>query len=163
MKRIFVVFLSILIWVWFAVVPFTLTVDAKWNDKWMNDPIANLDATRKAANWNLTWVQDTPTMNAITSTTSAYYNEWFTIRATFEYLVKNIHVYLQYLEYAGLTAALILVIWNGFMLVMSKDRAGQMKKFTKNLIYIWIWVFLLGWFYLLIELFTSLVNLLSAD
>jgi hypothetical protein len=63
--------------------------------------------------------------------------------------------------YIGLSAATILLIWNGFKLVTSSDREKQMTTFKKNLIYIIIWVVLLVAFYFIIDVFVSFVNLVG--
>jgi 4-hydroxybenzoate polyprenyltransferase len=63
--------------------------------------------------------------------------------------------------YVGLTAATILLIRNWFKIVTSTDREKQVGVFKKNLLYIVIWVVLLIWFYYIIDIFVSVVNLVT--
>jgi 4-hydroxybenzoate polyprenyltransferase len=63
--------------------------------------------------------------------------------------------------FIGLTAATILLIRNWFLIVKSTDREKQIWVFKKNLLYIVIWVFLLIWFYYIIDIFVSVVNIVT--
>ena len=85
----------------------------------------------------------------------------FTISNTLCHLRDLSRSYLQYVMYIGLTAATILLIRNWFKIVTSTDREKQITTFKKNLTYIIIWVFLLIWFYYIINLFVAVVNLLT--
>jgi len=85
----------------------------------------------------------------------------FTLTRTLCSIKANIKDYLQYVMYIGLTAATILIIRNGFKIVTAPDQGKQMEKFKKNLLYIVIWVFLLIWFYYIIDIFVSVVNLIA--
>jgi len=111
-------------------------------------------------------VDDTVQETAVDHISSNSCNElWldkrFTISWTLCYIKQSMHHYLQYIVYIGLSAAVIFLIWNGFKLITSSDREKEMGNFTKNLKYLIIWVILLVAFYAIIEIFTSIVNLLS--
>lgn len=90
-------------------------------------------------------------------------DERFTIFKTLCYIKEELHNYLQYVIYIGLSAAVMLLIWNGFKLITASNREEQMKKFTTNLKYIIIWVILLVSFYAIIEIFVTIVNLISPN
>ena len=85
----------------------------------------------------------------------------FTIARTLCSLKNLSRDYIQYLMYVGLTAATILLIRNWFKIVTSTDREKQVGVFKKNLLYIVIWVVLLIWFYYIIDIFVSVVNLVT--
>jgi hypothetical protein len=88
-------------------------------------------------------------------------DERFTVNKTLCYIKQEMHNYFQYLIYAGLSAAVIFLIWNGFKIVTSSDKENQMKEFKRSLKYLIIWVILLVSFYAIIEIFTSIINLIS--
>lgn len=88
--------------------------------------------------------------------------DWrFTLSRTLCNIKASIGDYLQYILYIWLTAATIFLIRNGFQIVTSSDKEKQMSTFKKNLIYIIIWVVLLTWFYYVIDIFVSVVNLVA--
>ncbi|MBU1757710.1 hypothetical protein KKG31_00740 [Patescibacteria group bacterium] len=61
-----------------------------------------------------------------------------------DYLRKNIGPYLQWAVYIGLTMAVILIIYNGLLMVTnSLHKEGDMEKVKKRLINIVIGVLLL--------------------
>jgi len=83
----------------------------------------------------------------------------YTISKTLCNLKQLSKDYIQYIMYIWLTVASILIIRNWFKIVTSSDREKQISTFKKNLTYIVIWVVLLIWFYYIIDLFVSMVNL----
>lgn len=85
----------------------------------------------------------------------------FSITRTLCSVKVHMRDYLQYVMFIWLTAATILLIRNGFKIVTAEDREKQMWAFKKNLLYIVIWVSLLIWFYYIIDIFVSVVNLIS--
>ncbi len=85
----------------------------------------------------------------------------FTLTRTLCSIKANIKDYLQYVMYIGLTAATILLIRNWFKIVTASDQGKEIWEFKKNLIYIIIWVVLLIWFYYIIDIFVSVVNLVA--
>ena len=84
----------------------------------------------------------------------------FTIARTLCNLKVASRDYIQYIMYIWLTAATILIIRNWFKIVTADDREKEIWAFKKNLLYIVIWVSLLIWFYYLIDIFVSVVNLI---
>ena len=85
----------------------------------------------------------------------------FTITRTLNSIKDKLHGYLQYIVYIWLSAAVILLIWNGFQIITSSDKEKQMGVFKKNFTYILIWVLLLVAFYTIIDIFVGIVNLIS--
>lgn len=93
------------------------------------NPVNVLDSFYSQANKNSSdRVQNTDLDNV----TSKYCTEaianrpGFTITKTLCNIKSSIGNYLQYIMYIGLAAATILLIWNGFKLVTSSDKAKQM-------------------------------------
>ena len=134
-----------------------------WN--FDQDPVAVLNEVNHEANDNpATRIQNTD-LDGVTSHLTEC--EWiapdsrFTLTRTLCSIKANIKDYLQYVMYIGLTAATILIIRNGFKIVTAPDQGKQMEKFKKRLLYIVIWVFLLIWFYYIIDIFVSVVNLIA--
>lgn len=85
----------------------------------------------------------------------------FTLTRTLCSIKMNIKDYLQYVMYFGLILATVFLIRNGFKIVTSQDREKQIWTFKKNLIYIIVWVVLVTWFYYIIDIFVSVVNLIA--
>lgn len=107
-------------------------------------------------------VQDTKLGNVITSKwNTCGVNSSYTFSNTLCVIKKNLYSYLQYAVYIWLAVATILLIWNGLQMVVSKDNEAQFKEFQKNAINIVKWVVLLLAFYFIIDLFVSVVNLLT--
>ena len=71
----------------------------------------------------------------------------------------HINDYLQYVTYFWLTAATIFLIRNWFKIVTSQNREKEIESFKKRFIYLVIWVVLLVSFYIIIDIFVSIVNL----
>lgn len=85
----------------------------------------------------------------------------FTITYTLCSIKQGIRPYLQYIIWAWLTVATILLIRNGFLLVTSTDRWKQIWVFKKNIIYIIVWVALIISFYWILDIFVSLINFIA--
>jgi hypothetical protein len=66
---------------------------------------------------------------------------------------------MQYAIYFWLTAATIFLIRNGFKIVTSQDREKEINAFKKRFMYVVIGVVLLVSFYIIIDIFVSVVNL----
>lgn len=136
-------------------------VDAWWFDGW---PVKFLDEAADKANTDedLDKVQDTHLDNVITSAWNACGKDSrYTFSNTLCMIKDNLYVYLQYAVYIWLAVATIMLVWNGLRLVVSKDNEAQFKEFRKNMISIGIWVILLICFYIIIEIFVSVVNLVT--
>lgn len=85
----------------------------------------------------------------------------FTLTRTLCSIKQGIRPYLQYIIWAWLTGATILLIRNGFLLVTSTDRWKQIWVFKKNIIYIVVWVALIISFYWILDIFVSLINFIA--
>ena len=85
----------------------------------------------------------------------------FTITRTLCSLKTLSKDYIQYVMYIWLALATIFLIRNGFKIVTSPDREKQIGVFKKNLWYTIVWVVLLIWFYYIVELFVSVVNIVT--
>jgi len=180
MKKILYSFLSIFI-LFSIISPICFAQDEVYNEQW-NDITESKDKEGKPKSWQLTtpttmvdsiyWnanrkqsnrIQDTD-YDAITSRISKCgegLTSNFTITRTLCNLRELSKDYLQYVMYIWLTAATILLIRNWFKIVTSPDREKEISNFKNNLKYIVIWVFLLIWFYYIINLFVAIVNLLT--
>lgn len=85
----------------------------------------------------------------------------YTITKTLCFIKEHIHDYLQYAVYVWLVWATIFLIWNWFKIVISQEKEKQIGIFTKNLKYIIFWVILITCFYMIIDAFVSIVNLIT--
>ena len=147
-------FAFVLLWLWWS---FMYVESSPFSD-----PVQFLQNAYNKANEN--GIQNTD-LDQVTSTTEVC--DWiapdyrFTLTRTLCFIKNNIKNYLDYVLYIWLTVALILIIRNGFQLVMAQDGSKQMTTFKKNMLYIAIWVVLLIWFYYIIEIFVSVVNLVG--
>jgi len=97
-------------------------------------------------------VQDTALDNSVTT-----YNKWVT--STLEAVKKSSNWYLQWLAYIWLGIALILIIYNGIMLLISgMTWSDEMSKFKKRFVNLVIWVVILTSGYLIIKFVVSIVG-----
>ena len=113
---------------------------------------ANKNSSEQVQNTDLDYVNSSSCSEVPAGST-------YTISRTLCNLKKLSKDYIQYIMYIWLTIASILIIRNWFKVVTSSDREKQISTFKKNLTYIVIWVVLLIWFYYIIDLFVSMVNL----
>ena len=158
MKKLVCLLLSLIIWVSLGI--YFPQVHA-WNRS--SSPVEILTDVKNNANKNISNQVQNTDLDGVTSK----YNECeqgiaaeYTLTRTLCYIKVNIKDYVQYLMYFWLTAATIILIWNGFQIVTSSDREKQIWVFKKNLTYIIVWVILLIWFYYIIDIFVSVVNLI---
>ena len=86
----------------------------------------------------------------------------YTITKTLCFIKEHIHDYIQYAVYVWLVWATIFLIWNWLQIVISQDKQKQIGVFTKNLKYIIFWVILITCFYMIIDAFVSIVNLIAS-
>ena len=130
-----------------------------------NSPVSILDEVNRKANKDYSNEVQNTDLDSVTSKACAelWTDSRFSISRTLCYLKSSqwIGDYLQYVLYIWLTAATIILIRNGFQLVVASDKWAQIKTFKKNLINIIIWVVLLTGFYYLIDIFVSVVNLIT--
>lgn len=133
---------------------------ASWFD--VNEPIQVLDKVVDDANKNKSEDVQNTKMDKVTSKlNSCWVDGRYTFSNTLCFISNNLYYYLQYVVYIWLAMATIFLIWNGFQLVMSNDKQKQIWVFRTNLKNIWIWVILIVAFYIIIDIFVSVVNLLT--
>ena len=121
-----------------------------------NQPVDILGNVVSQAN-NTQKLQDTP-LNNINSD-SPTYDSNYKIANTLDWLRMNIGTYLQWAVYIGLTVAVILLIYNGFLMVTHTiTKSGDFAKMKKNVMYIAIWVIILTSFFAIIKLIIWLVG-----
>jgi len=123
-----------------------------------SNPIEILDKVAGEANADRsTRVQNTA-LDAITDT-QWWYQSQYKIANTLDWIRNNINPYLQRIVYIGLAIAVILLIYNWFLMVTnSLHGAWDIAKVKKNLINILIGVLILTWFYLIIKIVVWLIN-----
>jgi len=135
-----------------------------WKRKLNEKPVNILDHIKEEANNDSSdRVQNTKLDNVQSACREVSPGNNFTITYTLCNIKENIKSYLQYIVYIWLTAATIILIRNGFQLVTAEDKWKQIWVFKKNIMYIVIWVVLLVAFYYILDIFVSLVNLVTND
>ena len=144
-------------------VPILCQVNAAWGG-WFDDkdPIQVLDNVVDNANKNPSEEVQNTRMDTVTSRwNSCKIDGRYTLSNTLCYISDRLYFYLQYVVYIALAVATLFLIWNGFQLVVSDDKASQIKTFKKNMMNIGIWVILVVAFYIIIDIFVSIVNLIA--
>jgi len=87
------------------------------------------------------------------------YASQYKIANTLDRFRNNINPYLQWAVYIGLSIAVILLIYNGFLMVTNAaHKEGETAKVKKNIINIVIGVVILTGFYFIIKLTVSIIN-----
>jgi hypothetical protein len=124
------------------------------------NPVDILDTVADKANEDY-YISESK-FNDISSQTEQYdANPNHRITNTLYTLKNKIHPYLQRTLYLGLTAATILLIYNGFLLVTNGiHEQGEFSKIKGNLIPIGIGVIILTGFYFLLDLIIAIMNFL---
>jgi hypothetical protein len=128
--------------------------DNRW--KYGGDPIDILDNVVIEANQDYK-IQQT----ALDSATDILwgYDSPYKIANTLDRLRNNINPYIQWAVYIWLSLAVILLIYNGFLMVTNAvHKEWETAKIKKNIINISIGVILLTGFYFIIKLAVSLIN-----
>jgi len=83
----------------------------------------------------------------------------YKIANTLDWFRSNINPYLQRAVYIGLSLAVILLIYNGFLMVTNAvHKEGETAKIKKNIMNIAIGVIILTGFYFIIKLTVSIIN-----
>ena len=137
-------------------------VNAGWD---FGNPVKIITEIRDNANKDRTNTIQKTDLDPVTSKYSIC--EWiapdsrFTFTRTLCFIKNNIWDYLQYAVYIWLVAATIFLIRNAFQIVTAENKEKQMETFKKNLRRIVIWVVLLTAFYYIIDIFASVVNLVT--
>jgi hypothetical protein len=124
--------------------------------KYWDDPIKILDTVVWEANDDYK-IQQTALDNATDK--QWWYASSYKISNTLDWLRQNINPYLQRAVYIGLSLAVILLIYNGFLMVTNAvHKEWEAAKIKKNIMNIVIWVIILTWFYFIIKLMVALIN-----
>lgn len=126
--------------------------------KYWGNPIQILDTVVSNAN-DAAWYQIQQTsLDSATDKQWAYASP-YKIANTLDWLRNNINPYLQWAVYIGLSIAVILLIYNGFLMVTNViHKEWETAKIKKNIINILIGVIILTGFYFIIKLAVSLIN-----
>lgn len=119
-------------------------------------PTEVLDSVVGKANTEMQF-QETA-LDGISNDQGAYQSE-FQVANTLDWLRMNIAPYLQWLVYIGMSLAVILLIYNGFLMVThSIHNEGDFTKVKKKIMYIAIGIIILTSFYAIIKLVVGLIN-----
>lgn len=138
----------------FSVSSISLAQTESWG-RYGADPITILDKVVDEANED-TKIQQTA-LDGVSDVGS--YARQYKIANTLDWLRNNINPYLQWMIYIWLSLAVILLIYNGFLMVThSIHGEWDIAKLKKRFIYIAIGVILLTGFYFIIKLVVSLLN-----
>jgi hypothetical protein len=158
MKKVWIWFMiSYYILLWFALIVNFSFAQVDTRGKYGRDPTIILDNVVSDANEG-NKIQETA-LNWITDA-QWWYSREYKIANTLEYIKNNIQPYIQRAVYVGLTAAVILLIYNGFLMVTnSLHNEWDIAKVKKNVINIFIWVIVLTWFYFIIKLMVAIINM----
>lgn len=106
-------------------------------------------------------IQDTALDGITSQDTSFTADKNFTLTNTLVNLKNTIHPYLQWAVYLGLSLAVILLIYNGFLMVTNVMHGnGEFSKLKNNFIYIALGVIVLTGFYYLIDIIVAVINML---
>lgn len=91
------------------------------------------------------------------------YGSKYKLAGTLESVRTNSAIYLQWIAFAWLTAAAMLIIYNGILLVSTPLSPEQSSKVKSQMIYVIAWLLVLTWFYYMIKILLSiLIDLTSA-
>lgn len=145
---------------WFYLFPMCLLA-ASSRGKYGGDPIQILDNVVSEANKDYK-IQQT----ALDSATDKqwWYESQYKIANTLDWFRQNINPYLQWAVYIWLSAAVILLIYNGLLMVTNAvHKEGETAKIKKNIMNIVIGVVVLTGFYFIIKLTVSIINSIFWD
>lgn len=135
---------------------FNITESSSRESSYGSDPIQILDKVVGEANEDYE-IQETM-LDKATSTQWAYASQ-YKIANTLDWFRQNINPYLQWAVYIGLSIAVILLIYNGLLMVTNAvHKEWETAKIKKNIINIIIGVIILTWFYFIIKLAVSIIN-----
>ena len=155
MKKTLFIFLIWLFWS-FGLVNITNAQQDRWWD-FGSDPISILDNIKDEANEEYK-IQETALDTATDRQWS--YQSSRKISNTLDYLRTHISTYLQRIVFVWLTLAVIWLIWNGLMMVLQPvNKQWDMATVKKNIVNIAIWVIILTWFYAIIKIIVSVINM----
>jgi len=149
---------KILIWLFVLCALSTVLAQGNRDNRWLygSTPIEVLDNVAGEANKNYE-IQETA-LNDITDQQWGYQSQ-YKIANTLDRFRNNIAPYLQWAVYIGLVVAVILIIYNGLLMVTNAlHKEGDIAKVKKRLINITIGVLLLTGFYAIIRIVVGLIN-----
>lgn len=128
----------------------------KSRGNYWNDPIKILDTVVWKSNDDYK-IQQTSLDNVTDK--QWWYASSYKIANTLDWLRNNINPYLQRAVYIGLSVAVILLIYNGFLMVTNAiHKEWEVVKIKKNIMNIIIGVILLTGFYFIIKLVGSIIT-----
>jgi hypothetical protein len=149
------VLISLFVFSFFSLPLLSFAQEWSWGN-YGNDPISILDKVVQEANQDGK-IQQTA-LDGITDQQWAYAKQ-YKIANTLDRIRKNINPYLQRAVYIGLSVAVILLIYNGFLMVTNSVHGEwDISKIKNRFIYILVWVLLLTGFYFVIKLAVALIN-----
>lgn len=147
--------IALIILIVFYSLPLLSFAQNSWG-KYGQNPIQILDTVVGQANEDYK-IQQTALDGATTNQWS--YASTFKIANTLDRLKNNINYYMQWAVYIWLSVAVILLIYNGFLMVTNAvHNEWETAKIKKNIINIVIWVVILTGFYFIIKLTVALIN-----
>ena len=85
------------------------------------------------------------------------YGSKYKLAGTLESVRTNTAIYLQWIAFAGLTAAAMLVIYNGILLVSTPLSPEQTSKVKSQIVYVIVWLLVLTGFYYMIKVLLSIL------
>lgn len=151
MKKI----LLIIIVLCYSIPLFSFAQNGSWS-KYGGNPIQILDTVVGQANDEYK-IQQTA-LDQATDKEWAYSRQ-YKIANTLDRFRNNINPYLQRAVYIWLSVAVILLIYNGLLMVTNAvHKEGETAKIKKNIINIAIGVIILTGFYFIIKLTVSIIN-----
>ena len=149
---------KILVWLFFFCTFSMVLAQGGTDNRWLygTTPLEVLDKVANEANKDYE-IQETALDGATDQQWG--YQKQYKIANTLDYLRNNIAPYLQRAVYIGLVVAVMLIIYNGLLMVTNAlHKEGDMEKVKKRLINITIGVLLLTGFYAIIKIVVGLIN-----
>jgi len=162
MKKIWILFILsyyALLWVILLANFSFAQVDSRW--EYGSNPSKILDKVVDKADQDYE-IQETA-LEGVTDKQWPYAKE-YKIANTLDYFKNNIQPYIQRAVYVWLTAAVVLLIYNWFLMVTgSLHSEWDTAKVKKNITNIAIWVIVLTWFYVIIKLMVAIINMIFGN
>lgn len=145
-----ILIMSLFLTVWSV----SANTDGRWD--YGGTPMQVLDSVVGVANVPQSF-QETA-MDPINNQEGSYQSE-YRVSNTLDWVRMHMATYLQWIVYFGLTIAVILLIYNGFLMVThSVTKSWDFSKVKKNIQYIAIGVIILTSFYAILRLVIGLIN-----
>ncbi len=79
---------------------------------------------------------------------------------TLDSVRDNISFYLNWILFFGLSWATILIVYNGFLLVLTPMAWDKLENTKTRLLHLIIWVVVMTWFYFVIKIVLSIMNMI---